>query len=218
MSLRGPDGTTSTPTVVAVYERGLGFGDYLTGPGGLAAHQPDAISESLLVAAAPGSLAAVTAELADLGVTAQTTSAYAESATAAGATERALSTVLLLALLLFVLLAAANTLVMVTVRRRSELRLYGRTGATRGQLVRMVTIEAALTGGLAWLIGTLAALPGVLGVSVGMLGATVPPVDVNAYLALSVAVLAPAADCRTRCRPAAQALRHPEPGDGVTAT
>jgi len=78
---------------------------------------------------------------------------------------------------------------MVTARRRPELQLYGRTGATRTQLVTMAAIEATLTGGLAWIIGTLAVAPAVLGVGFGMLGATVPAVDLTAYLALSTAVL-----------------------------
>lgn len=56
------------------------------------------------------------------------------------------------------------------VRRRNELRLYGRTGATRSQLLRMTLVEATITGGLTWVIGTLAVLPAVLGVGLGRLG------------------------------------------------
>jgi putative ABC transport system permease protein len=97
--------------------------------------------------------------------------------------------VLLLGVLCFVLLAAANTLVMVTVRRRDELARYHRTGATRAQLTRMATVEALLVGGLAWAVGTLAVLPSVLGVGFGLLGPQLPPVDLPAYLALSAAVL-----------------------------
>lgn len=73
--------------------------------------------------------------------------------------------------------------------QRVELRLYGRTGATRGQLIRMAVVEASFTGGLAWLIGSLAVLPAVFGVAFGLLGATVPPVDWTVYLGLSAAVL-----------------------------
>ncbi|WP_244931015.1 ABC transporter permease [Nocardioides sp. W7] len=188
--LRWADGTTSRPRVVAVYERGLGFGDYLVGPATLDQHRAERTVESLLVEASPGALDDVRTGLAGLGLRPTSPSAYAESATAAGDAERRLSTVLLLALLAFVFLAAANTLVMVTVRRRDELRLYGRTGATRAQLIRMAVVEATLTGGLAWLIGTLAVLPAVLGVGFGMLGPAVPPVDLTAYLLLSAAVLA----------------------------
>ncbi len=187
--LRWPDGTTSTPTVVAVYGRGLGFGDYLVGPKSLQRHHADLTDQSVLVDAAPGQLDDVRTGLGRLGLDAVGPAGYAARATESGDAEQRLSTVLLLALLGFVFLAAANTLVMVTARRRAELRLYGRTGATRSQLIRMTLVEAALTGGLAWAIGTLAVLPAVLGVGVGMLGPVVPPVDLTAYLTLSAAVL-----------------------------
>ena len=189
VSLRWADGSTTTPTVVAVYGRGLGFGDYLVGPRGLDAHAADVGDRSLLVDTAPGAATDVRARLAGLGLEAVAPATYVESATATGAAERRLSAVLLLALLGFVLLAAANTLVMVTVRRRAELALYARTGATRRQLVRMVLVEATLTGALAWVIGTLAVVPTVLGVGWGMLGPVVPPVDLSAYLALSAVVV-----------------------------
>lgn len=184
--LRWADGTTSTPTVVAVYERGLGFGDYVVDPGTLAAHDPHA--EALLVDVDDGAEHDVAAGLARLGLHAQAPASYAADATSAGAAERRLSTVLLLGLLGFVFVAAANTLVLVTSRRRGELRLYGRTGATRSQLLWMTTVEALLTGGLAWLVGTAAVVPSVLGVGLGLLGPVVPPVDLATYLALSAAV------------------------------
>lgn len=188
--LRWPDGSTDRPRVVAVYERGLGFGDYLVGPDALDGHRSARTADTLLVDAAPGAVDEVRAGLSELGLTAMSPTSYAERVTVAGSAERRLSTVLLLALLAFVFLAAANTLVMVTVRRRTELGLYGRIGATRAQLVRMAAVEALLTGALAWLIGTIAVLPAVLGVGFGMLGPTVPPVDLPAYLLLSAAVLA----------------------------
>lgn len=188
--LRWPDGTTGRLNVVAVYERGLAFGDYVVGPGGLRTDRSAPASGALLVDTAPGALPDVRAGLAELGLVAQTRSAYAAEMTTAGAAERRLSTVLLLALLAFVLLAAANTLVMVTARRRDELRLLDRIGASRAQLVRMAAIEAVLTGALAWLVGTLAVAPAVLGVGLGLLGPSLPPLDVSTYLALSAGVLA----------------------------
>ncbi|SDD55440.1 FtsX-like permease family protein [Nocardioides lianchengensis] len=183
--VRWPDGSTSSPTVVAVYERGLGFGDYLVGPHTLDAHRTDRSADALLVDAD----AAGRAALAGLGLEAATPASYAADASSADAAERRLSTVLLLGLLGFVLLAAANALVMTTVRRRGELRLLRRTGATGRQLTRMVLVEALVTGALAWLVGTLAVVPTVLGVGLGMLGPAVPPVDLAAYAVLSLAAL-----------------------------
>lgn len=186
--LRWADGTTSNPTVVAVYERGLGFGSYLVGPRGLDGHSSR--FESVVINVASGSSADVGRHLANLGMEAVSVPSYAQTATDAGAADRRLSTVLLLAMLAFVFLAAANVLVMVTVRRRPEFSLYSRTGATHTQLWCMSIIEALLTGGLAWLIGTLTVIPAVVGVSLGLLGPVIPPVDLTTYLALSAAVVA----------------------------
>lgn len=193
VKMRWSDGTTTEPTVVAMYQRGLGFGDFTAGPETLAEHASDDVpadvSDSLLITAKPGAGEDVRAALSDRGIDVLTPAAYADTATASGDAEQRLSTVLLLALLSFIFVAGANTLVMVTARRGSELQLFGRTGATRRQLLTMTLIEAGLTGALAWIIGTLAVAPAVLGVGFGMLGLTVPPVDLTVYLALSAGVL-----------------------------
>lgn len=190
VKMRWSDGTTTEPTVVATYQRGLGFGDFTASPQTLAEHASDDVSQSILLTVMSGSGADVRAALSDQGLDVLTPAAYADTATASGEAEQRLGTVLLLALLAFIFVAAANTLVMVTARRGSELQLYGQTGATRGQLVTMTLIEAALTATLAWIIGTLAVAPAVLGVGFGMLGLAVPPVDLTAYLVLSAGVLA----------------------------
>ncbi|MGC1207366.1 MAG: FtsX-like permease family protein, partial [Ornithinimicrobium sp.] len=180
------------PTVVAVYERGLGVGDYLVGPRGLDDHLANPAAATLLVQTEPSSTPDVQAALTERALVGQDPATYAEGAADSGAAERTLSTILLLALLAFVFLAAANALVMVTARRGSEFRLYGRTGATRAQLLRMTIIEAALTGALAWIIGTMAALPAAIAVGLGMLGPVLPPVDFTTYLLLSgIAILLP---------------------------
>lgn len=186
-ALRWSTGSTTRPTVVAVYESGLGFGDYLVGAD---ASTSQATTVAVLIDPVAGQTMQVATRLAALGLTVRSPSAYAEVATTAGDAERRLSAVLLLGLLAFVLLAAANALALATVRRRPELRLYARTGATARQLLRMAATEAALTGVLAWLVGTLAVTPAVLGVGLGLLGPTVPPVDLTAYAALSATVLA----------------------------
>jgi putative ABC transport system permease protein len=189
VTMQWTDGTTTTPTVVAVYDRGLGFGDFTVDRDVLAEHAQDAVAGAVLLTVAPGTGDDVAAAAAAQGIDVVSPAAYADTATMSGAAEQRLSTVLLLALMAFIFLAAANTLVMVTARRGPELLLYDRTGATRRQLTTMAVAESVLTGGLAWLIGTLAVAPAVLGVGFGMLGLTIPPVNLTAYLVLSAAVL-----------------------------
>lgn len=178
-----PSAPTTSATVVAVHDRGLGLGDYLVGPATARANDLTPSVDAVLLRVAPGSERSVTE-----AVGAVTPETYAGRAGDGGGAQR-LSTALLLALLGFVVLAAANTLVMTTARRRDELTLLGRTGTTRRQLLAMSAIEAAITGVTAWAIGTVAVLPAVLGVSAGLLGAVLPPVDLSAYGLISLVVL-----------------------------
>lgn len=190
VTMRFPDDTETSAKIVAVYDRGLGFGGYLVGASTVAGHDPDAAANTVLVSTDPGATADVASELRDLGVTAQSKDAYVDSVQTAAASSQHLSAVLLLALLAFVGLAAANTLVMTTAGRRAELNLLRRTGATRTQLLRMAWVESLITGAAAWVIGTVAVIPAVLGVGFGLLGASMPGVGWTAYAVLSVLVFA----------------------------
>lgn len=173
------DGVERSLDVVAVYERGLGLGGFLTDPGTLGDPVPHTALVDGPVGAAPGR-------------TVQGVDEYAAAATSAAGADQRLSTVLLLLLLVFVGLAAANALVLTTAGRRAELALLARTGTTRRQLLRMSAVEAALTGLLAWVVGTLVVVPAVLGVTGGLLGPAVPVVDWATYGVLSGLVLATA--------------------------
>lgn len=167
--------------VVAVYDRGLGFGDYLTG----------AATPAALRATAPVDTVLVTTDgpVGDLGLPALAPAAYAERAVASAPQEQRLSLVLLLALLAFVGVGAADALVLSTAGRRDELALLARTGATGRQLVTMAAVESLVVAGVAWLVGTLAVVPSVLGASAGLLGARTPVADLATYGVLSLAVL-----------------------------
>jgi len=178
--------------VVAVYERGLGVGGYLTAPDTAAGLGSAATSSTLLVTTTGDATDRTADSIRELGYTVESPGQYAASASTAGAAAQRLSTLLLLLLLVFIGLGAANALVLTTASRRAELVLLHRTGTTRQQLRRMTTVESVLTGVLAWLIGTLAVIPAVIGVSVGLLGWRVPVVDLTMYVVLSLAVVATA--------------------------
>jgi putative ABC transport system permease protein len=180
-------GQEGRATVVATYERGLGFGDYLTGQATQRAHDVEAGPVAVLVRASEPDR--VAAALAGQGMTTVSEAAYVDDAVDASAGERRLSAVLLLALLAFIALAAANTLVMTTAARREELALLRRTGATPRQLVTMASVEALIAAATAWAIGTAAVIPAVLGVGFGLLGPSGPRLDLTTYAALSGLVL-----------------------------
>ncbi|RMI09255.1 ABC transporter permease [Cellulomonas triticagri] len=162
--------------VVAVYERGLGLGEYLVGDGtALADAATDAV---LLVTAAPGTDDAALAEaVAATGLGATDVDGYAGSVREAAAGQQGLSTALLLALLAFVAVAAGTTLVNLVGTRRAELALLHRTGATRRQLLRVVAVESVLTTATALLVGAACVLPALLGVGQGLLRVPLPVVD-----------------------------------------
>lgn len=192
IGLRFDDGTETTATIAAVYERGLGFGDFLVDEQALPATQRPVHADMLFATTSPPLAAATTATLTAQGLSSTDAAGYAEDAVDSAASQQQLSSVLLLVLVLFIVLAAANTLVMVTVSRKPEFALLARVGATRGQLRLMVGFESLFVAVAALAIGTLSVVPALLGVGYGMLGEPVPAVDWPAYglLALGVVVAA----------------------------
>lgn len=169
------DGVETSLTVVAVYERGLGLGDYLVGAG---SDLGTPVGTTLLVrTGAPGDVDAVREAAAAAGLTATDVDGYARSVRDAAAAEQGLSMALLLALLAFVAAGAGNALVQLVGSRRAELALLSRTGATRRQLLRMVATESVLITATAVVVGLAAVLPALLGVGQGLLGVPLPVVD-----------------------------------------
>ena len=183
------DGHESTAEVVAIYDRSLGFGDYLFGQSTLQTQDPESVPDTVMIAAAPAQVEAITQQLGALGLTAVDTNTYVEQALSSSADVQTLSSTLLLVLLLFIGLAAANSLVMSTAGRRGEFALLQLIGATRRQIVTMAAVESLIIGAAAWAIGTLAVLPAVIGVGYGLLGGLTISMDLGTYGWLSLAVL-----------------------------
>jgi putative ABC transport system permease protein len=176
------DGSTAeTATIVAVYDRGLGFGAYLIGDASL---PPDVRPAAADVLFARGSV-----DVASLGLRAVTVDDYVEETVAGAASQQQLSAILLFVLVFFVAIAAANTLVMLTTGRRAEFALLRRIGATRRQLTAMVATESAFVAGTALVIGTLSVIPALVGVAYGMLGGFSFAIDWPVYGALAAAVV-----------------------------
>ncbi|MTB89080.1 FtsX-like permease family protein [Aeromicrobium senzhongii] len=172
-------------TIVAVYDRGLGFGDFIVAPAaieGLAA-------SPVTVLSVDGAGSDVTAALERQGLVATSVDDHVQGATEAGADGQRLSDVLLLVLLAFSGLVAANTLVMLTAGRAAEFRLLRRTGATRSQLLAMIATESMVVALTAIVIGVACVLPSLVGAAYGLLGTVVPAVNWPISLGLIGAVL-----------------------------
>lgn len=192
VELRFDAGTAAERTIVAVYDRGLGFGDYIVDESSVPGPDRPTAADVLF---ARGS-----ADLAPLGLRTVPVDDYADEAVAGAASQQELGAILLFVLLFFVAVAAANTLVMLTGGRRPELALLRRIGTTRRQLTSMVAVESLFVMVTALVIGTLAVVPALVGVAYGMLGGFSPAIDWPVYgvlagavvLIASVAMLVPA--------------------------
>ena len=181
VELRLPDSSESTARIVAVYERGLGFGEYLVDESSLPSALRPAAADVLFVRGP--------ANLAVPGLQTVSLDDYVDEAVADAASQQQLSAILLFVLILFVAIAAANTLVMLTSGRKPEFALLRRIGTTRRQLRWMVAIESVFVMVTALIIGTLSVIPALVGVAYGMLGRLSLAIDWPVYGALGVAVI-----------------------------
>lgn len=181
MELRFDGGTGISRTIVAVYDRGLGFGDYIINESSLPAPNRPAVADQLL---ALGS-----ADLTALGLQTVSVDEFVHETEVGAAAQRRLGAILLFVLIFFIATAAANTLVMLTSSRKPEFALLRRIGTTRTQMTAMILIESVFVMVTALVIGTLSVIPALGGVAYGMLGVFSVGIDWPVYGALAVAVV-----------------------------
>jgi putative ABC transport system permease protein len=147
------DGTPVQLRVVAVYDRGWGFGDVTLATETLTGHTVSGVDDRVLIRTKPG--AAVGADLSS----AFPTSAVVGTDRLTGelaqdlAISAWLNKLLIAVLVGYAVLAAGNTLVMAALARERELSLLRLVGVTRGQVKRMVQAEQAGLLGVALTIG-----------------------------------------------------------------
>ncbi|MCC3298486.1 ABC transporter permease [Arthrobacter caoxuetaonis] len=179
------DGAEGTAVVVAVYERGLGFGDVTMDNAALLPHTTSGLNDQLLLTAPDANPAELVPALEGLGLTVLDR----EELDAAGAAERgAESWVNILAMLIllgYLAVSVGNSLVMSTARRRPEMLLLRRLGATNAQLRRMTGAESALMVAAAVVVGTVLALPPLMSIALNVSGQPVPTIQPLVYLALA---------------------------------
>lgn len=203
------DGTHVTLRVVAVYHRGLGFGD-LTLPHSLVAAHVDVPMGTALISA-PGvrgdALKSAVAAYPGLGLHARTDAPARPS----GSAVNYLSLAMIVA---FAALSAANALAMATAGRVRELAMFRLAGGTRRQVLRMLRWETLTAVLVAAVLGTAIAYATLNAFSTGMTGSAEPHVPIVGLLAIiggmgALAVLA-------TTLPARLALRRP-PADAIGA-
>ncbi|MFD8596068.1 FtsX-like permease family protein [Kitasatospora sp. NPDC059646] len=144
------DGTPVEVTVVALYGRGLGFGDLTLAHDLVAAHVDVPLDDELLVRGEGLSRSALAAALRGdpgLGVLDHA------AAAAADRTGAQVGDVMLGLIVAFVAIAVLNTLAMSVTDRRGEFGALALTGATRRQIRRMLGWETAAAVALAAVLG-----------------------------------------------------------------
>ncbi|GAA4702422.1 putative ABC transport system permease protein [Promicromonospora umidemergens] len=181
VELRFDGGAVVSPTIVAVYDRGLGLGSYII--------DESSLPGSVRPAAADLLFAQGSADLAHLGLRTVSVDDYVDETAAGAAAQQELGAILLFVLIFFLAIAAANTLVMLTSARKPEFALLRRVGTTRRQLTSMISIESVFVMVMALVIGTLSVVPALVGVAYGMLGRFALAIDWPVYGALAGAVV-----------------------------
>jgi len=176
------DGTPATLTVVAVYARGLGFGDLTLAHDLVARHVDNPLASSVLVSTTrtQTQLATTLREFPGVQILA---SAAADSLQAQRQQANAEVNYLAMGLVLaFTAIAVVNTLAMSVAERVREFALLRLAGATRRQVLRMLRTEALSVLLLATALGSGIALAVLTAFSVGVTGRAAPSVTPLVYL------------------------------------
>ncbi|MFF4620304.1 FtsX-like permease family protein [Nonomuraea jabiensis] len=174
------DGTPAEVRVVAIYARGLGFGDLTLSRGLVAGHVDDPRGTVLVSGGDREALrrASGVAVLDGAGT------AQVESPNAA------VTYVAMGLIIAFCAIAVVNTLAMSTLARSRELALLRVVGTTRRQAARMLRAETLTATVVAVALGTAISLVTLAAFSRGMTGSALPYVPPAAYLAVVAAVAA----------------------------
>ncbi|WP_327132070.1 ABC transporter permease [Streptomyces sp. NBC_01343] len=180
VELRLPDGTPANPEIVAVYTRGLGFGEVTLPAADLTGHTTAGRATELLVRGpVPAGLGAA------VSASEWTTGRDTEREVNAWA-----NTVMAAVLGGFAAVAAANTLVMTVLDRRGELRMLRLVGSTRRQVLRMLRWEALLIAGAGVALGSAIALATLFPLTKALTGEPphIPPVLYASFAAAALAL------------------------------
>lgn len=176
------DGTPASLTVVAVYARGLGFGDLTLAHDLVAHHVDNPLAASLLVSTdrTPADVAATLREFPGLTVLSPDAADALRTGRQKSATE--VNPIAMGLVLAFTAIAVLNTLAVSVSERLREFALLRLSGATRRQVLRMLRIEALSVLLLGIALGSAVALATLTAFSVGMTGRVAPAIAPLLYV------------------------------------
>ncbi|MEV7008347.1 FtsX-like permease family protein [Streptosporangium sp. NPDC051022] len=183
--LRLGDGTPVTRTVVAVYGRGLGYGDVALPYEVVRDHSAAGVAGRVYVTGGTKERLAALAP----GVTVLDRTEAGAAVNAAQEFSDWANLLLLGMIIVFIVISVVNTLVTATGARVREFALLRLVGGTRRQVRGMVRWEALLIGGLAVITGTLIATPTLMALSYGVTGSPLPHVPPLTYVTIVVTTM-----------------------------
>ena len=178
------DGAPLEATVVAVYERGLGFGDLTMDAAAVRAHTTVGLDAFALVSVDEGAAEEVRTALGEHGLTVSDGSGQKAAGAGAQSQQGWVNLIALLVILGYIAIAVVNTLVMATGERSRELALLQLIGSSRAQVRAMMRIEAVLVAVIGMVFGVVVAIPPLVGISVGISGQPLPTLSVAGSLAI----------------------------------
>lgn len=178
------DGTPLRAMVVAVYERGLGFGDLTMAVDAVRTHTTSALDAFALVAVEAGQVDQVQAAATAQGLHVAPGSGQKAAGADAQTQQSWVNLVALIVILGYIAIAVVNTLVMATGERSREFALLQLIGSSRRQVRAMMRTEAVMVAVISTVFGVLVAIPPLIGMSIGISGRLVPELPVLAVLAL----------------------------------
>jgi putative ABC transport system permease protein len=190
VKMRLGDNSEASLKVVAVFTAPPGYESALLPAGLLAQHTTSGLASEILVRAAPGTdIGTLTTELSGLAAQHPGLS-VADKATvsAAFATQEQtgvwVNYLLVAAIVGYTVISLVNTLVIATAERRREFALQRLIGSTKGQIVRMMIVEATLAalGGI--ILGTIVAALTLVPFGIALTGSGAPVGPVWIYLAV----------------------------------
>lgn len=187
VTMRLGDGKKHTARLIAVYDRGHGFGDVTLPNNVVVKHTTSGLNDYVLTSGADGD-ALRTALESHPEVTVTDRDALASNDGENG--QSAVNLLLNLAILAFIAIAVVNILVLATAARVREFALLRLLGAKPRQVRAMMRGEQAIVVAAAIVFGSLAALPPLIGISLSLTGSPLPTVPPMAYLGIAAVTVA----------------------------
>ncbi len=180
------DGTKTTFTLVAIYRRGLGFGDTLMSFDQLVRHVDTPLAQQVFIkgSVSPQAVHAALGSYPGLGLVSR--SGYRQVLGDRQNANDAANLAFLALIIAFCGIAVINTLAMATVDRSREFSLLRLTGATTRQVRSMLRWELALVIIVAVVLAAVASWATLTGFSIGMANEKVPTIEPLTYGGLLV--------------------------------